>query len=730
MKNRLKQALTFLFYFLFLQIVFGQEKSDMTNFLRDRFTSYCTKVPREEIFVHTDRDEYISGEEMWFSTFLFERQGNRPSLKSTIAYFEILNSDNRPVIQRRIRLSGGFGSGQAILPDTLSSGSYMIRVYTNYMKNFLPDNCFMKEIKVFNAFNTSNTFNVRHSEVSLAIADSGGGNTESNRRFGVSGISFKIAEQSPELLELNVSSDDRFRFDNNNICYLFIQTSGNIDHISKERLSAGNSVITVPKSVLSAGINQLTLFDSKGRPVAERYFYSPRKSSSFPVKMTDSCNVRSRVLLEIDMTGGALAGQDASNFSISVVPVQNSESTADMSDYLVFGSEFGVFPADIPGGGRLSDIAPEMMENLLNGIKSNWIDWTSIVTGDVPELNYKAESDSHFLSGRLIMRNRQSSDSGKYIFMSSPGKAAVFQYAKTDRDGNFTLSIADDGRPKDLIIQAAGGDINSTVRIGLSFSETYPVFSSNATSSPDIGARSHFSRLSVNYQVNRIYGITSLGGQLAPPTAPVKKLRFYGKPDAELIMADYIKLPVMQEVFFELLPGAQMKSKRSVYEITIADPVTNKVYEDAPGLMIDGVIVNDPAMIANIDPEIVERIDLVRDKYYVGDYMFYGLVNVITKAGDFSCVQLPGYAVRIPYRVTEPEWSFVSPDYSTEEKKNSKIPDFRNTLYWNPSVRPGSDGIVKAEFWSSDVAGEYVVDIQGIGSDSNPVSVRKIISVK
>ncbi len=730
MKNKLRTTFTIILYLLLLQGVSGQDRTDITAFLRERFTSYCMKVPREEIFVHTDRDEYISGEEMWFSTYLFKRQSNTPSKESTIAYFEILNSENRPVIQKRIRLSDGFGSGQAILPDTLRSGSYTLRVYTNYMKNFLPYNCFMKEIKVFNAFNSSNSFNVRPSDSGLAIVSDAGVKAENSRRFGVSGISFFVEGKKPEILELNVSADDQFRTNNNNICYLFIQTQGNINHVSKERLATGNSVITVPKSVLSAGINQLTLFDSNGRPVAERYFYTPGKSSSASVKIADSCSVRSRVSLEIGLDGSFLPGRVASNLSIAVAPVQNMESIADINDYLVFGSEFGFFPDHLPGRGRLSAITPEMMENLLNGLKSNWIDWTQIVTGKVPELKYKAESGSHYLSGKLITRNSQSSDSGIYIFLSSPGKTAGFQYAKTDSDGNFTFSIMNDGRLNDLIIQAAGGDINSTVRLGSSFSETYPEHIANTNSSPDIGARSHFSRLSINYQVNRIYGITSLGSQMTPPAATVKRLRFYGKPDVGLVMADYIKLPVMQEVFFELLPGAQMKSKRSVYEITVADPLTNRIYDTPPCLMIDGVIVNDPALIANIDPELVEKIDLVRDKYYVGDYLFYGIVNIITKAGNFSCVQLPGYAVRIPYRATEPEWSFISPDYSTEVMKESKIPDFRNTLYWNPSVKPGSDGKAVAEFWSSDVATEYVVDIQGIGIDGKPVSVRKTVLVK
>ena len=51
---------------------------------------------------------------------------------------------------------------------------------------------------------------------------------------------------------------------------------------------------------------------------------------------------------------------------------------------------------------------------------------------------------------------------------------------------------------------------------------------------------------------------------LNPAIHRLKPLRFYGKPDIEIIMADYIKLPVMQEVFFELLPGVSLKRKSPV----------------------------------------------------------------------------------------------------------------------------------------------------------------------
>jgi hypothetical protein len=228
----------------------------------------------------------------------------------------------------------------------------------------------------------------------------------------------------------------------------------------------------------------------------------------------------------------------------------------------------------------------------------------------------------------------------------------------------------------------------------------------------------------------KIFGTSFIGEPIKPDISQPKIRRFYGKPDKELNMKDYIALPVMQEVFFELLVGVFLKSKKSGYEITISDPVNSKIYETPPSLFVDGVEVKDPSVIAGLDPEIVEKIDVIREKYFVGDYSFYGIVNIITKAGDFSNVTLPDYAIRLSYRVVDQVNSFISPDYSSTAMKKSRIPDFRNTLYWNPSVRADKNGKARVEFWTSDFASDYVVNIQGFTPEGKMVSAKKFIKIR
>ena len=110
-------------------------QSSVADNIAQKFDFYTSAFPREEMYVHCDRKDYISGEDVWFRFYLVDRKSNKLSAGSSIAYFEILNPDNRPVIQRRFSLDGGTGPGHVVLPDTLSSGLYMIRAYTSWMKN-------------------------------------------------------------------------------------------------------------------------------------------------------------------------------------------------------------------------------------------------------------------------------------------------------------------------------------------------------------------------------------------------------------------------------------------------------------------------------------------------------------------------------------------------------------------------------------------------------------------
>ncbi len=341
---------------------------------------------------------------------------------------------------------------------------------------------------------------------------------------------------------------------------------------------------------------------------------------------------------------------------------------------------------------------------------------------------YSFEREGHYLSGRIKYRESNFSDFSDFLFMSIQGKVADFKYAVIDSAGRFTFTMPVDDKMRNLILQPENANSNMILEIEPSFSWILPETNSYRDSFSD-SQLDVFSDLSFNYQAAKIYGSIRKEPVTDGDTA-LKKRRFYGIPEMEIFLDDYISLPVMQEVFFELLPGIILRSRKTGYELKITNPLTGNFYAEPPLVMIDGVIINDLTVLADLNPEIVEKIEVVKTPYLTGDLILHGIVNVITRSGDFSNMTMPDYAVVLPYRVIDKPWTFNAPDYTDEQNNPGRVPDLRNTLYWNPSVKTDIKGEVEIEFWTSDLPGNYTINIKGISGTGEILSLVKSFMVR
>jgi hypothetical protein len=273
MIKHLRQVSVILLFSSVSFIISGQEQAGFLDRLSERFESYCKKIPWEEIFVHTDREEYIAGENLWLKVYCIDRQSNKPSTESNIAYFEILNSENRPVIQKRIRLENGSGPGEVLLSDTLSSGSYIVREYTNQMKNFLPSNCFMKKITIYNALSPGRFKRISNKAELLPRVQL------NSNPSATTGFNFRIDRTQTDIFDIIIDADRNFRSQKGSTCYLFIQTHGIINFKSVINLTGDVTRKSIPADILIPGINQIVIFDQAGKPIAGKYFWTPAKES-------------------------------------------------------------------------------------------------------------------------------------------------------------------------------------------------------------------------------------------------------------------------------------------------------------------------------------------------------------------------------------------------------------------------------------------------------------------
>jgi len=116
------------------------------------FDKHRKKALQEKLFLHLDRPTYACGETMWFKIYNVDGTLHSPLEMSKIAYVEVLNNAQKPVLQGKVKLEQGTGNSSFVLPATLSSGNYTVRAYTNWMKNFSPDFYFEQPVTIVNTF--------------------------------------------------------------------------------------------------------------------------------------------------------------------------------------------------------------------------------------------------------------------------------------------------------------------------------------------------------------------------------------------------------------------------------------------------------------------------------------------------------------------------------------------------------------------------------------------------
>lgn len=114
----------------------------------------------EKAFVHTDRETYVAGENVFFKLYVLNVQDNKLSGISKLAYIILRQFNSDPVIKIRVSLSEGTSSGSFYLPDSLSSGAYQLVAYTSLMKNADPGYFPNKQLMIFNRFDKSFSFKI------------------------------------------------------------------------------------------------------------------------------------------------------------------------------------------------------------------------------------------------------------------------------------------------------------------------------------------------------------------------------------------------------------------------------------------------------------------------------------------------------------------------------------------------------------------------------------------
>lgn len=192
--------------------------------------------------------------------------------------------------------------------------------------------------------------------------------------------------------------------------------------------------------------------------------------------------------------------------------------------------------------------------------------------------------------------------------------------------------------------------------------------------------------------------------------APFFKL----EPDKVFVLDNYTRFSTMEDVVVEIIAFVRFrKIDKKRYLTTMTDDLTG--YSQGNTLvLLDGVPIADHDDIYNYNPDLVKQIDIYRSRFVFGGCYFSGIVNFKTFTNDLPAYKLDISSQLLTYETPQAYRHFYVPDYSDENKRKSRLPDFRHTLLWEPELQTHGKATIEIPFITSDLTGDFKVTIEGI----------------
>jgi hypothetical protein len=201
---------------------------------------------------------------------------------------------------------------------------------------------------------------------------------------------------------------------------------------------------------------------------------------------------------------------------------------------------------------------------------------------------------------------------------------------------------------------------------------------------------------------------------------------FYGQANEVYKLDDYTRFPVMEEVIREYVRSVWVrKNNKNDYRLRIVNKAKNELFRENPLVLLDGVPVFDINQVMGIDPLKIKRLDVVAQQYYMGPVEFDGIVSYLTYNGDLGGFNLDPRSISLNYDGLQQLREYYSPKYENQASRNSRVPDQRHLLYWNPSIKLQNNKATLLNIFTSDVEGKFYAILEGISNDGAPASMVK-----
>lgn len=777
----------------FCLIVLAGNTLQAQDTLVNQFRNYTANAFTEKVFLHTDRNFYLSGEIMWFKIYLTSLPDNKPSGMSKVVYAEVLDELNRPVLQSKIGMREGRGEGSFFLSTAFPSGVYKLRAYTGWMKNFDAAYFFEKEITVVNA-STPLPFNTVDSSAIYDISFLPEGGRLVNGIPSV--VAFKLTDNHGQSVDnftgiivdkkadtITTFSPYKFGMGRFSLTpaadsgpYTAYITTSSGQHFAKELpladaagytlqlQDAGQKIRLVVKAssldtrymytlIHTRGVvkeaNRLELRNGLAEVVIEKerlgdgishitLFDATRRAvcerlyfGSRPTPLPIQAKTEATQYEKRSKVTLTVKATDSTNLSLAVYRSDSLQikDPFDIYSYLWLSSDLK---------GRIE--SPDWYFTGNKDSTTYAMDNLMLTQGwrrfDWRNIRQNTKPDFDFLpeiEGHIVTGKITDAASGKPI----PKSLAFLSFPGTqakfytaEADKNGLLTFyTKDVYGQGELVTEADNTMGAPYNI-----EIQPPYANAFTPSslPPFYLSPQLGNALQNNSINAQV-VRKFGSdrlkELIYP-AVVDTTRFYGKADETYLLDNYTRFTTMEEVLREYILGVLVGVSGKNYRLRVIDLLSNTIMRDNPLVLLDGVPVLKMNSIIAYDPLKVRKLDVVKGKYYYGAAVFSGIVDFTTYKGNMENYEMNPEAIVFDYDGLQLRREFYSPQYDTQEEQRNTLADYRNLLYWNPEVVITKEGLTEVSFYTSDLSGSYKGVLQGIAIDGKSGSAEFLFSVK
>jgi hypothetical protein len=240
--------------------------------------------------------------------------------------------------------------------------------------------------------------------------------------------------------------------------------------------------------------------------------------------------------------------------------------------------------------------------------------------------------------------------------------------------------------------------------------------------------QSNYAKRHLQLQLQNVYRGKERN-QYAPAPA-TDSLAFYGQPTESYLLDKYTRFKTIEDVLREYVPGVIVRVRKDGFHLMVTDKLNQTVLQDNPLVLLDGVPVLNMNKMMAFNPLKIRKLEVLGGRYFHGSAIYSGIVSFNTYRGDLENFPLDAWALVQQYEGVQGQREFYAPRYDTPQARQSRLPDLRNLLYWNPAITTTGAQTQTLDFYTGDQAGRYLVVTQGLSVRGLAGSTSFTIEVK